>query len=146
MIDWCGRNKLYTILWCGSNKSNGLHNKGSYHKGQYNVTFFALRDWAYKQISAWQPLLPSTKCLSFTFMYLLLCKSQFFFYSFLFFSFGKHHVVRKDLGTYVQLNMGNMSYYCWHHPWGDTLGGKTISPNLSMCPVETFCSCVCSEC
>ena len=33
-------------------------------------------------------------------------------YSFLFFFFGKHHVVRKDLGTYVQLNMGSMSYYC----------------------------------
>ena len=31
---------------------------------------------------------------------------------FLFFSFGWHHVVRKDLGTYVQLNMGGMSYYC----------------------------------
>ena len=29
-------------------------------------------------------------------------KSQsFYLYSFLFFSFGKHHVVRKDLGTYV---------------------------------------------
>ena len=45
----------------------------------------ALRDWAYKQISAWQPLLPSVKGLSFTFMYLLLCKgSKFSFYSLLF--------------------------------------------------------------
>ena len=30
----------------------------------------------------------------------------------LFFSFGKHHVVRKDPGTYVQLNIDSMSYYC----------------------------------
>ena len=52
-----------------------------------NITWrsLALRDWAYKQISAWQPLLPSAKGLSFTFMYLLLCKvSKFSFYSFLF--------------------------------------------------------------
>ena len=35
------------------------------------------------------------------------------FHLFLFiFSFGKHHVVRKDLGTYIQLDMGSMSYYC----------------------------------
>ena len=26
------------------------------------------------------------------------------------------------------------------------LGGKSISPYFSMCPVETFCSCVCGEC
>ena len=26
------------------------------------------------------------------------------------------------------------------------LGGKTIRPYLSMCPVETFCSCVCGDC
>jgi len=32
--------------------------------------------------------------------------------SFLFFSFGKYHVVMKYLGTYIQLDMGSMSYYC----------------------------------
>ena len=90
---------------------------------------FALCGWAYKQISAWQPLLPSTKGLSFTFMYLFLCKSQSFsLYSFLFFSFGKHHVVRKDLGTYVQLNIDSMSYYCWHHPWGEYVGRRNYKP------------------
>ena len=90
---------------------------------------FALRGWAYKQISAWQPLLPSVKGLSFTFMYLVLCKSQSFsLYSFLFFSFSKHHMVRKDLGTYVQLNTGSMSYYCWHHPWGEYFGRQNNKP------------------
>ena len=65
----------------------------------------------------------------FYFMYLLLCKSQsFFLYSFLFFSFGRHHVVRKDLGTYVQLNMGSMSYYFWHHPWGEYIGRRNYKP------------------
>ena len=61
----------------------------------------------------YKSLLPSVKGLSFTFMYLLSCKNHSYsLYSFLFFSFGKHHVVRKDLGIYVQLNMGSMSYYC----------------------------------
>ena len=62
-------------------------------------------------------------------MYLLLCKeSKFSFYSFLFFSFGKHHVVRKYLGTYVQLNIDSMSYYCWHHPWGEYAGMRNYKP------------------
>ena len=98
-------------------------------RGNITWHFFPLRAWAYKQISAWQPLLPSVKGLSFTLMNLLLCKeSKFSFYSFLFFSFGKHHVVRKDLGTYVQLNMGSMSYYCWHHPWVEYFGRQTNKP------------------
>ena len=111
------------------NKSGRLHNKGCYHKGQYNMTFFCIKGFGIQTKSAWQPLLPIAKGLSFTFMYLLLCKSQSFsLYSFLFFSFGKHHVVRKDLGTYVQLNMGSMSYYCWHHPWGEYVGRQNNKP------------------
>ena len=77
----------------------------------------------------YKSLLPSAKGLSFTFMYLLSCKSQSFsLYSFLFFSFGKHHVVGKDLGTYIQLDMGSMSYYCWHHPWGEYVGRRNYKP------------------
>ena len=60
----------------------------------------------------------------FTFMQ----ESKFFSLFLLFFSFGKHHVVRKDLGTYVQLNMGSMSYYCWHHPWGEYVGRRNYKP------------------
>ena len=119
---------LYELVMV-KNESDRLHNKGCYHKGQYKVTFFCTRGWAYKQISSWQPLLPSAKGLSFTFMYLLFCKSQSFsLYSFLFFSFGKHHVVRKDLGTYVQLNIDSMSYYCWHHPCGEYVGRRNYKP------------------
>ena len=119
---------LYKLV-VAKNKSDRLHNKGFYHKGQYNVTFFCTKRLSIQTKSAWQPLLPSVKGLSFTFMYLLSCKSQSFsLYSFLFFSFGKHHVVRKDLGTYVQLNMGGMSYYCWHHPWGEYVGRRNYKP------------------
>ena len=45
---------------------------------------FALRFCASNHKSAWQPLLPSAKGLSFTFMYLLLCKESKFFSLFLF--------------------------------------------------------------
>ena len=47
---------------------------------------------------------------------------------FLFLSFGKHHVVRKDLCTYTQLDTGSMSYYCWHHPWGEYVGRRNYKP------------------
>ena len=85
---------------------------------------FALRGWAYKQKAHGNLCSPLRRAYL-----LLLCKSQSFsLYSFLFFSFGKHHVVRKDLGTYVQLNMGGMSYYCWHHPWGEYVGRQNYKP------------------
>ena len=119
---------LYKLVMV-KNKSDRLHNKGCHHKGQYNVTFSCTKGLSIQTKSAWQPLLPSAKGLSFTFMYLLSCKSQSTsLYSFLFFSFVKHHVVRKDLGTYVQLNMGSISYYCWHHPWGECVGRRNYKP------------------
>src|SRR3990170_1342020 len=67
------------------NKGDRLHNKGCYHKGQYNVTLFCTKRLSIQPKSAWQPILPSAKGLPFTFMYLLLCKSQsILLYSFLF--------------------------------------------------------------
>ena len=77
--------KNCTNLWWQSNKGDRQHNKGCYHKGQYNVTFFCTKRFSIQPKSAWQPLLPSAKGLSFTFMHLLLCKSQSILpYSFLF--------------------------------------------------------------
>ena len=122
------------------NKSDRLHNKGCYRKGQYNVTFFCTKGLSIQTnkrmaISASLCEGPIFYFLVFTFMQRV---KVFSLYSFLFFSFGKHHVVRKDLGTYIQLNMGSMRYYCWHHPKENTFGGKIISPYLSMCPVKRF--------
>ena len=116
------------VLVMAKNKSDRLHNKGCYHKGQYNVTFFCTKGLSIQTKSAWQPLLPSAKGLSFTFMYLLSCKNQSFLSIPCYFSFGKHHVVRKDLGTYIQLDMGSISYYCWHHPWGEYVGRRNYKP------------------
>ena len=94
-------------------KSDRLHNKGRYHKGKCNLTFFCIKGLRIQTNKHMATSVPSAKGLSFTFMYLLLCKeSKFSLYSFLFFSFGKPHVVRKDLGIYIELNMGIMSYYC----------------------------------
>ena len=91
----------------GSSKSFSLVGKVCLSK------YFLSLNFRFELWHLYKSLLPSLKGLSFTFMYLLLCKSQSFsLYSFLFFSFGKHQVVRKGLGTYVQLNMGSMNYYC----------------------------------
>ena len=116
-------------IWMAKNKSDRLHNKGCYHNGQYTMMFFCTKGLSIQTNKRMAPLLPSVKGLSFTFMYLLLCKSQSFsLYSFLFFSFGKHHVARKDLGTYIQLNMGSMSYYCWHHLYGECIRRRNNKP------------------
>ena len=118
-----------TNLWWQIIKATDCIIKVAIIRGNIMWHSFALRDWAYKQKSAWQPLLPSAKGLPFTFMYILSCESQSsYLYSFLFFSFGKYHMVRKDLGTYVRLNMGSMSYYCWHHPWGEYVGRRNYKP------------------
>ena len=60
----------------------------------------------------------------FTFMQ----ESKFFSLSLFIFYFCKHHVVRKDLGTYIQLDVGSMSYYCWHHPWGEYVRRRNYKP------------------
>ena len=57
-------------------------------------------------------VLPSAKGLSIYFYVFTFMQESIFFSLFLFFSFGNHHVVRKDLGTYIQLDMGSMNYYC----------------------------------
>ena len=127
---------------CGSNKSDGLHNKGPHTRGNIKWRSFALRFCA-STLNAHDNL-----CFPLRRAYLLLlCKNQSFLSLFLLFlSFGKHHVVRKDLGTYVQLNMGTWVIIVDITLEVNTLGCETISPHLSMCPVEMFCSCVCGEC
>ena len=60
----------------------------------------------------------------FTFM-----QESMYFPLFLFiFSIGKPRVVRKDVGTYIQLDMGGMNYYCWHHPLGEYVGRRNYKP------------------
>ena len=74
---------------------------------------FYLSIFALSSGTSTNPYFPLRRAYLLIFSIYFYAKSQSYsLYSFLFFSFGKHHVVRKDLGTYVQLNMGSMSYYC----------------------------------
>ena len=56
------------------------------------------------------------------------------------FSYCKHHVVRKDLGTYIQLDMSDRELLLDITLEENRLGGKIISPYLSMCLAKSFCS------
>ena len=119
---------LYELVMV-KNKSDRLHNKGCDHKGQYNVTFFCTKGLSIqtnKRMATSASLCegPIFYFYVFTFMQRVKVFSLFLFI----FSFGKHHVVRKDLGTYVQLNIDSMSYYCWHHPWGEYVGRRNYKP------------------
>ena len=89
---------------------------------------FALRFCASNHKSAWQPLLPFAKGLSFIFIFYHHTRVMVIFtYSFLHFFF-----------LASTLCWGDINYYCWHYPWGKRLGGDTISPYLSLCPIETL--------
>ena len=94
------------------NKSYRLHNKGRYHKGQCNVTFFYTKGLSIQKNKGMSTSASLYEGPIFYFHVFTFTQELMFFSLFVFFSFGKHHVVRKDLGTYVQLNMGGMSYYC----------------------------------
>ena len=98
---------------------------------------FALRFCASNPESAWQPLLPSAKGLSFIITFYL-CKSHGDLHlSFLHFILWQAQCVGKILVYMANWVWVFMNYYCWHYPWGKGLGGKTISPYLSLCPIKT---------
>ena len=79
----------------------------------YLSNCFYLSIFALSSGTSTNPNFPIQRAYILLFSIYFYSKSQSYsLYSFLFFSFGKHHMVRKDLGTYVQLNMGGMSYYC----------------------------------
>ena len=115
--------------WMTKNKSDRLHNKGCHLKGQYNVTFFCTKGLSIQTNKRMATSASLCEGPIFYFYVFTFMQGVKVFLLFLFiFSFGKHHVVRKDLGTYVQLNMGSMSYYCWHHPWGEYVGRRNYKP------------------
>ena len=95
------------------NKSDGLHNKVCHLKGQCNATFLCTKRLSIqtnKRMATSASLCegPIFYFYVFTFMQ----ESKFFSLFLFIFAFGKHHVVRKDLGIYIQLDVGSMSYYC----------------------------------
>src|SRR3954464_3706130 len=95
------------------NESERLHNKGCHLKGQYNVTFFCTKGLSIQTNK--RMATSSSLCegpIFYFYVFTFMQRVKVFLLLILFFSFAKHHVVRKDLGTYVQLNIDSMSYYC----------------------------------
>ena len=141
------RNKLYFLLGTaydissmesvGSSKSFSLVGK------VYLSKCFYLSIFALSSSTSTNPYFPLRRAYLLLFSIYFYAKSQsHYLYSFLFFSFGKHHVVSKDLGTYVQLNMGSMSYYCWHHPCGEYVGRQKNKPlSFYVCSWNVFLMC-----
>ena len=107
-------NKLCMNLWWQRNKSDILHNKGCYHKGQYKVMFLCIKSLHIQKLKAHDNL-----CFPLRRAYLLLLCIYFYVFTFyarvnsvllyflFIFLFCKHHVVGKDLGTYIQLDMSD---------------------------------------
>ena len=73
------------------------------------------------------------------YFYLLYCKrvTVIFTLPFLHFILWLAQYVGKILVYMANWMWVFMNYYCWHYPWGKMLGGKTISPYLSLCPIKT---------
>src|SRR3954465_4612117 len=95
------------------NKGDRLHNKGCHDKGQYNVTFFCTKGLSIQTNR--RMATSASLCegpIFYFYVFTFMQESKFFSLLFFIFYFGKNHVVTKDLGTYIQLDMGGMSYYC----------------------------------
>ena len=130
--------KIIFIRSCyGRNKSDRLHNKGPYTRGNIKWRSFALRFCASNHKSAWQPLLPSVKGLSFTFMQESVVILLIPTYSLV----GKHCVLGKDLSIYGHANIFDHELLLLTIIYMiSKLGGETLSPYLSMCSIDSICS------
>ena len=134
--------------WMTKNKSDRLHNKDCHLKGQYNMTFCCTKGLS---IQTNKRMTNSTS----------LCEGPiFYFYVFTFMQESKFLLSIPFYFSPLESIMwwgkilAHMSSWIWV-AWViivditlevNMLGGKIISPYLSMCPVETFFSCVFGEC
>ena len=99
---------------------------------------FALRFCASNHKSIWQPLLPSAKDLSFILVLYFMQESRWSSpFLFLHFILWQALCVGKILIYISNWMWVFIKHYCWHYLWGKRLGGKTISPYLSLCPIKT---------
>ena len=113
---------------CGSNKSDELHNKGPYTSGNIKWRSFVLRFCVSNPKSAWQPLLPSAKGLSFTLCFYFMLESRWPSpFPFSFYPLASSSCL-KDHDVYTSWMFVSMDCYCWHHLKVNVLGGNTISP------------------
>ena len=146
MYDLLFVREISFVRTCGGGviKATDCSIKATLTRGNIKVMFLFIKNSDIQLKSAWQPLLPSAKGLSFTFSaILLLCKSQNILLLFqpYYSPLGKHYVVRKDPGTYIQLNIYDHELLLLTIiPEVNKLGGETLNPHLPLCLMETGCS------
>ena len=122
----------------GSNKSDGLHNKGPYTSGNIKWRSFILRFCVSNPRSAWQPLLPSAKGLSFMFIFYLMQESWWSSpFLFTFYPLAST-LCWKDPDIYIQLDVSYHELLLLTLPLSKRLGGESISPYLSLCLIKTL--------
>ena len=84
-------NKCCTNLWWQSNKSDRLHNKGCYYKGQYNVTFFCIKRLCIQNKKSHDNLcFPLRRAYLLLFCIYFMQESKYLSIFLFIFSFGKH--------------------------------------------------------
>ena len=118
-------------------KSDGLHNKGLYHKWQYKVMFFCIK---ISCIQPWKRMTTSASlCEGPIFYFCLIPYARvmvIFTFPFYILYFGKYLVLERSWYIYpigcklawtiiVDITLGKR------------LGGNTISPYLPLCPIKT---------
>ena len=135
-------------MWWQTNKSGRLHNKGCYHKGQYNVTLFCIKRLCIQNQKAHDNLcFPLRRAYLLLLCIYLLCKSQTISSIPFYFS-----LLQASCGGEISRHIYPVGYeWSWVIILDITLevnelGGKIISPYLSMCLAETFAPYICREC
>ena len=127
---------LYELVMA-KNKSDGLHNKGWYHKEKYNATFFCIKGFAIqKKCMATSASLckgPILYSCAFTFMQ----ESKFFsLFLFIFLFWQASYGEERSRHIYLVGYEWAWVIIVGITPKVNTLGGETISPYLSRCLVR----------
>ena len=125
----CKRKLSVVQTWMTKNKSVKLHNKGCHLKGKYKVTFFCTKGLSIqtnKRITTSTSLCEGP--IFYFYVFTCMLESKFFSLFLFIFSFGKHHVVRKDLGTYIQLDVRQHELLLLTSPKGEYVWRQHYKP------------------
>ena len=121
--------KISFIRSCyGSNKSDGLHNKGPHTRGNIKWRSFALRFCASNPKRTWQPLLPSAKALSLTLCFYFMLESRWSSpFPFSFYPLASSSCL-KDHDVYIQLDVRWHGLLLLTSPKGEYVGRQHNKP------------------
>ena len=102
--------------------------KVSMTRGNITWRSFALRDWAYNQKAHGNLCFPLRRPIFYFYAFTFMQESKYSSLFLFIFSFCKHHVVRKHLGTYMQLDMSGNELLLLTSPWGEYVGRQNYKP------------------